>query len=1265
MSNCSDHKNPLHNTGTSQPQRLLPGLDKNQFALVDEKEFADWIVFAKEFAAFINYYDQSNKVAGNWQPFFAGDISAQLGSIAIQNIDRFREDIKERFDFIKNDENKTSVSEIEIKLNELFSALLTLSAALDYYLLKLPDTSSLKSTIQNLIETKFATALTRLIAYYKAAGPSALDFLDSSSLSNWQILNKPLTDAGAIISDAGLSSSWYDDSLFPDFKTSANSIQADDSIFQNPLTGITDEFLSIEHAANHNLFTGIFDTYLSGYTKVIKEAEDELLTTLENYDHHTPHYALFLSFLKLYRFIQENLSTITQRHLDFYYKEVLRLQPKAAEANKVHVLGELAKQVDSYLLVQNTALKAGKDSTKKEVIYTLDKDAVFNKAKVSQLKTFYKAVSEDSFIDPLTGLLQDNTNRVFASPISNSDDGLNPALTSPNKEWQPFVHKVFKDAVLESIAMPKAVLGFALASHYLYLTEGERKVFIRFVLSDNSILNGKSLKCYLTAEKEWYKVDSVAIASNKLLSDHDTNCAEISFTIPGSAPPIVNYDASKHGGTFNVSLPMLKIILVNKNDSAYEYDSLKNTTLTKVEIRVEVGNETGYNQNGLKNLLLSNDFGEIDASKPFMPFGGQPEKDNGFVIGHKEIFSKKNAAIKLNVEWAGLPDSVNSIMYETNSSTATTPECVPQILADGKWLSNGDNNSIPLTEPLFNDIASEVILFSEGQFIPESAVSDYQEEYNPLNSATLNGFIRLSLKSSFGYKAYIRDLALYLIEKSPDISDTINSQPIEPYTPKIKSIYADYAAYCINDLTDTSVSDEREIFFFHLYPFGDSEQNLANDSNADKIFLLPQFNHSRNGITLQHVGEFYIGIENLNPDESVNILFQVMQGTSNPKVVKPADHILWSFLSDNHWVDFNQSEISDNTLALVQSGIISFAIPKEATKQNTMLPAGYIWLRASVSEAAEAVCKIITVDAQAAVATFANNNNAPDFLDSPLPAGTISKLAIPDAAIKKIVQPYSSFGGRATESDGQFYIRVSERLRHKNRAITVWDYEHMVLEAFPEIYKVKCLNHTQIEEGVYHEVRPGYVSIITIPSQINRNDANPLKPYTQQSTLTNIENFLQKRISCFVKLRASQPQFEEIRLEFSLKLFDQYQDFTFYSNLLKDEITKFLSPWAYGNSSTIDFGGKVYKSVLINFIEERYYVDFITDVLMFVKVDDTTNESGDIEEITASTARSILVSAPASTHLIHEIVLNNLTTPEVCIDKNNNQNSVKNNLPHG
>ena len=1271
MANCSKHKNPLINNGTSQIQRILPGLDKNQYAQVDEKEFADWIVFANDFAVFINYYNNSNVIAGNWKPFFSADISAQLGSIALQNIGRYQQEIKERFDFIRDDDNEPALAEIRIKLNELFSAILTISKALDGYALKLPEDTSLKQTIFNLTKTRLSPALKRLIAYYKAAQTHG--FLDNSTLSNWLILNKPLTDAGQIINFDGLSKNWFDDSLSTDWTAFVTDIDPDDSIFNNPLSAFADEYLSIEHAANHNLFTGIFDTYLSTYTKIIQEAEAELLKTLESYDAHTPHYALFLSFLMLFRFTQTHANTITQRHLDFYYKEVLRLQPREAEANKVHVLGELAKQVDSYLLKHGTLLKAGKDSLKKDVNYQLDADTVFNKANVAQLKTFYKAASADSIKVPGTSIVkQNNTGRVFASPASNTDDGINAKLTSANKEWQPFVHKVYKEAELESIAMPKAQLGFAMASHYLYLTEGERKVYVRLVTSNNTALNGKKIECYLTTEKEWYKVESLTIASSgKKLSDNSADCSEISFIIPGSAPAIVNYDATIHGGTFNVALPMLKIYLVNDDASIYEYDTLKDITITKTEIRVEVGMDAGYNQKGLKNLQLSNDFGVLDASKPFMPFGANPKKDAGFVIGHKEIFSKKNASIKLNIEWAELPVSAQDIKYDStyqsvknsttgiytyskdSSATPYYPKVKPYFLQSGIWDVESETD-------IFNNVTQNVQVFSSGKTIPHESIVNYSDIDYLFNSQSTNGFVKLILQGDFGFSKFLMDLSKYLIEKSKSeyYSKEVGVQPTEPYTPKIKSIYVSYSAYSINDLTaaTASVFDSREISFFHLYPFGDGEQHKYLNP-VENVYLLPQFKHSIVSETKAHIGEFYIGIEKLNPNEGVNILFQVMEGTTNPTIAKPIEHINWAFLSNNKWIEFESSDYSDNTLQLVQSGIISFAIPDKATTTNTILPTGYIWLRAAVTEAAEAVCDLISVDAQAAVATFVNNENADDFLNAALPVGTVAKLKIPDASVKKITQPYSSFGGRPKENDDHFYIRVSERLRHKARAITVWDYEHLVLEAFPEIYKVKCLNHTQIEDGIYHEVKPGYVSIITIPSQQNHNDANPLKPYTQQSTLTNIENFLRKRISCFVNLRACQPQFEEVRLEFSLKLIDQYKDFTFYENKLKEEITQFLSPWAFGNTSAIDFGGKIYKSVLINFIEERYYVDFITDVFMYVKVDETTSESSDMDEISASTARSILVSAQASKHVIHKLAMVDTNVEEICIDKNNVNNA--------
>ena len=130
----------------------------------------------------------------------------------------------------------------------------------------------------------------------------------------------------------------------------------------------------------------------------------------------------------------------------------------------------------------------------------------------------------------------------------------------------------------------------------------------------------------------------------------------------------------------------LKLTLYNNIDSVYEYDDLKDITISKVEIRVEVGMEdSGYNQKGMKNLQLSSDFGALDASKPFMPFGVQPTAGNRLVIGNKEIFSKKNVSLNLNLEWKDLPDDRADINFADLVDTRIYSGFAVKNLDGGIW----------------------------------------------------------------------------------------------------------------------------------------------------------------------------------------------------------------------------------------------------------------------------------------------------------------------------------------------------------------------------------------------------------------------------------------------------------------------------------------------------------------------------------------------------------------------------------------------------
>jgi hypothetical protein len=78
---------------------------------------------------------------------------------------------------------------------------------------------------------------------------------------------------------------------------------------------------------------------------------------------------------------------------------------------------------------------------------------------------------------------------------------------------------------------------------------------------------------------------------------------------------------------------------------------------------------------------------------------------------------------------------------------------------------------------------------------------------------------------------------------------------------------------------------------------------------------------------------------------------------------------------------------------------------------------------------------------------------------------------------------------------------------------------------------------------------------------------------------------------------------------------------------LDEDIKRFLSPWAYGKSGEISFGGKLHRSTILNFAEERPYVDYVVNFKM-AQLAGNQETGSDIEEAAPGTARSIIVSHP-------------------------------------
>ncbi|RQS65777.1 hypothetical protein DID96_25460 [Burkholderia sp. Bp8963] len=1199
---CSQNTDPLKlvREGTSQDDRVSAALAPVSVP-VDARTVADDIVFAQGYAHLLKRYDANNKDKGDdWAAFFGTDVAVPLAIASVEDVNAYKVRIRSWFDFLNDLRNAGGPPALEDHLGYLFAAIGALAGALDDLGQHLPDSVALKGVLSNLIDTQLASAFERFIAYYK--GAAALGVVnDVAPVPAMQILRRT-ADSFAKVLSTGLSGNWSRGKTWADYVA---GIVADTSVYGQGGGALPDPFGRINHCATHPLFRSVFDAFLKVFMRVVNDAQAGLDDTLSHSSGHPPHYALYVAFLRLLTHARTAGNTLAQRHLDFHYGTVLGLKPKPAQPGGVHLLAELARQADRYDFAPGQLFRAGKDATGKAAFFANRADLVANKATVAALKTVYRHGRE-----PVADRLQDR-DRLFASPVANSDDGQGAPLTSVDRSWQPFFNKVYVDGALSAIRMPPAQVGFAIASHHLLAAEGTR-VFV-VTLTTGAVIPTASgdkftadVTCLLTTAKGWLAKRPAAFVRVGI------QALELTVELSGADDAVVPYSATVHGYNFDTDLPLLLVTLSQDEARHYAYPRLQDMTVAKIRLDVHVS--------GVRTLAVANDFGPVDLSKPFQPFGASPVAGSSLVVGSKEIFQKQLARMEFDLKWL-VPPAVYA-------SAHGMPNAGIDFLGAGTWFPSGTSISIAPT-------SGDTTTFLVDGHVDDTVLD--APDFGPaeaFGTQSRHGYVRLKLDNDIGQDNYQTDLIAYL-RKDPDSAGYPGKPPQGPVAAALTAGYAATTTLALDTASEAAFKS-RIGRFFHLAPFGTAEQHPYL-SGGSAVPLLPQFRFSRGGAMFTSEAECYIGIAGLVPPQNLSLLFQVVDGTANPLAQKPAQHIDWNYLAHDQWVDFPENGVADATEALLNSGIVTFAVPSDATSDNRLLPSGWFWIRAAVSEASDAVCRLQCVAAQALEAVFSDQGNAPDFSATPLPAGTITQLATPASAIKSITQPYPSFGGRGAERPQAFYQRVSERLRHKDRAIDLWDYERLILDAFPQIYKVKCLNHTCYEPadsdstgpcsgGIYRELAPGHVTIVALASLTSQQHRDPLKPYTSLRLLNEIQSFLQRRCGCFAQLHVKNPQFESVRAEFKLKLRDGY-DQAYYTTQLQQAITRFLSPWAFDGIGVPSFGGKIYKSTLIQFVEGQPYVDYVTDFQLFRDIPCQPAGTVDLDEIAGSRAVSVLVSA--------------------------------------
>ncbi len=870
------------------------------------------------------------------------------------------------------------------------------------------------------------------------------------------------------------------------------------------------------------------------------------------------------------------------------------------------------------------------------------------------------------------------------------------AADAPAPRWWPFGSLA---AATQRQAQPAAVLGWAIASPLLALAEGSRSVQWWLALDgDPSCFDAEAMRRLLplsvgaTADgaaagavtgaaggavngagapgsvlpfqvecsgaEGWLTPATVQV---QLLPGLDSYPAApavdqrgwrtllVSITLQEQQPAVVPPSAALHG--IDGPQPLLRMMLRPAWDEALDrhhtaYQTLARLRLQRWRLAVQVS--------GLAGLSLRNDGGVLDPKKPFEPFGPTPSSGARLSIGHAELVGKSLDRLVLRGEWMGAPASLVEHYRNYEGAPKHDSFTLRAGLRDGLGYQPG-----PELLPLFGaDRAGAWALAlplqpETGRLMTEPPASDDVADWRRCWVLELAGDLQHAAYPSRALRKSMEMAAAVAASMTGGAKPVADAYVVNPpYTPKLKSLLADYSASAEQPAV-LAVPGRNSGVLLHWHPFGHealvppppppppagpgntSAVALAVDPDAHPVWV------SGVGVPLLPAyvaeGSFYIGLAAVQAPQRLSLLFQVAEGTADPDAAPQP--VRWSVLSGNRWRSLQTgplegSLLADGTRGLVQSGIVELQLP--AVAPSTLLPgangpapaaaAGRYWLRLQRERAIAGVCDLVALHPHAVLAERLLIGSDPpgDDLADPLLAGLVSGPLEPVPGLAKLLQPYSSFGGRPAERGAHFNSRVSERLRHRQRALTPWDYEHLVLEQFPQLHKVKCLRADELGG------EPGRVDLVVVPDIANRFPSDPFAPKASADLIRDVEAFLADKVPAFAQLRVTNPYFVALKVRCGVR-FMPGTDEGYCRDRLNDELNRFLSPWAYDEGADLVIGGSIYANSIINFIEQRDYVDYIAGLRLFTVEQGRPTLVPEGPGYRASAARpdAVLVAAPS------------------------------------
>jgi hypothetical protein len=396
---------------------------------------------------------------------------------------------------------------------------------------------------------------------------------------------------------------------------------------------------------------------------------------------------------------------------------------------------------------------------------------------------------------------------------------------------------------------------------------------------------------------------------------------------------------------------------------------------------------------------------------------------------------------------------------------------------------------------------------------------------------------------------------------SPPAPDTPHPNP--PWLPQAQGLSASYSSEVT---VISSTASENSGSFFYLLPFG----GYAAVSTPG-FSLLP----------VPPSGSLELGFSGLDAPQSLSVLVQTAAGS----VVNPPG-VSWV------WDGAERAQTTlDTTGELQNTGFLTFTVPPPPPARSTAATAPLRWLTATTAEP-DGFPDMIGIYPNPLTATWVSDQGGSgQHLSQPLPPYTVNSSVQKLAGIQTISQPIESFGGLPTENEETFETRLSERLRHKDRAILPWDYEMLVLEEFPTVWKVRALSATESQgTGI-----PGSVLVVVVAGPQGQQVADPTEPLATADMLTQIQQYLTPLASHFAFIQVVNPVYVRVTV-IAQVIFGSSTDGSGGVTELNSDLILYLSPWFYDAARAASRDSYASKDSIRRFIEARDYVTAVVEI---------------------------------------------------------------------